>query len=115
MKKWALAIALFSADTAHSQDAHNGYQVLRALQQGPVAIETEADLRRFSETLSQRGYIWGFLNALAAEELICVPNGTINDDVMTAVRAYLEQNTDKLNMTAAALVGAALYRAFPCQ
>jgi hypothetical protein len=110
-----LGLAALLATSASAADwalPSNGFDLLRALQQGPTDISTDAGLAAYGSAIAVEGFVFGVVAGTATH--LCIPNGATNKDLNLVVRAFLEQNTHRLSEKAAQLVLAAAEKAFPC-
>ena len=117
MKVVAL-IALLASSAAFAQSARwhtpaTGYDVLKQLQRGMTFRTTKRGLIEMGDYAAATGFILGIA---AAHSPLCFPGRSISSDqAKIVVRAYLEQNTERLGEPAPALITAALEKAFPCR
>jgi len=93
-----------------------GYELLKQLQQDSEFRTSKAGMNEIAVFSMVRGYVFGLADAMTGDKVICpmIPP-TTRSSVLVVVRAYLEQNTDRLSMPAGDLIAQALRKAFPCQ
>lgn len=104
------------ADTFPLGPPADGYELLRLLQRNDDEFRTsERGMKEIAAVAAARGYVVG-IAVMLSERQICVPPEQFKQTTtFLVVRAYLEQNTDKLAMTASELTRLALLKAFPCK
>jgi hypothetical protein len=104
-----VAATLSFGASAEWRVPRTGFDLLRALQQGVVRLNSD----EYANAIAAQAYVFGVAETTSTP--LCFPPGELtNDDIYLVVRAYLEQNTNLLSGKARELIEAALHKAFPC-
>lgn len=116
----ALALALVAASSNAAEfdlSVHppsTGFDLLRALQREEQSVKNSRGVQALTDTVFAKGLIYGMASTLTDPGMgaTCVP--VFSNDVVLAVRAYLEQHTAALSGPPYPLVKQALIDAYPC-
>lgn len=117
MRRWAAVFGLLASTTVAAawEPPVDGYALLKELQRGTSFQTSSAGMDELANNTVAKGFVIGIAWVMAAED-ICLPEqGITVENTLIVVRAYLEQNTDKLSAAASLLVQQALLKAFPCK
>jgi hypothetical protein len=103
-KTIATIILTLSAATASAQYSYPGNDMLSELNQGANWANGQAN-----------GFIWGVVDVLLVQELICIATGTTRKQLSDVVQQYIQVNPKYRHRDAVYLASAALIEAFPCK
>jgi hypothetical protein len=80
-------------------------------------LKQYADLGEKASNVAAKERLAGYVIAIVDnyESLLCIPEGTTDDQVIEVVKKYLNEHPEQLHRNASIPVVKALGRAFPCK